>query len=468
MAANLTRLSWRCGRIKVAHFGAKHLSKTTYRYATSALANFPQYNETWSNSCHPSKEKLNLHPQYPGYIAQFRRSLHPSRILLESVTVNCPAFAESISEGDVRWEKAAGDVVDEDETVAEIETDKTAIPIPSPSKGVIEEILVEDGTTVTPGTPLFKINTEGGGNVSEAKPVADLPTPDPTPPPQDTPATGVDVPASLPPAPAIPSQPISATPTASVPITPVSSQPSATSSVVGIRTESRVKMNRMRQRISQRLKDSQNTAAMLTTFNEIDMTNIKALRIKYKDDFLKKHGVKLSFMSAFIKASSYALQDQPVVNAVIDDATKEIIYRDFVDISIAVATPRGLVVPVLRNCETMNYKKIEIEMNELAAKARNNELAVEDMDGGTFTISNGGVFGSMFGTPIINPPQSAILGMHAIFDRPVAVEGKIEIRPMMYVALTYDHRLVDGREAVTFLRKIKQTVEDPQVLLLDL
>lgn len=227
-------------------------------------------------------------------------------------------------------------------------------------------------------------------------------------------------------------------------------------------------MNRMRLRIAQRLKEAQNTCAMLTTFNEVDMSNISEMRKTYKDAFLKKHNIKLGFMSAFVKAAAYALSDQPAVNAVIDDTTKEIVYRDYVDISVAVATPKGLVVPVIRNVEGMNFADIEKTINLLGEKARKNELAVEDMDGGTFTISNGGVFGSMFGTPIINPPQSAILGMHGIFDRPVAIGGKVEIRPMMYVALTYDHRLIDGREAVTFLRKIKSVVEDPRVLLLDM
>jgi len=208
------------------------------------------------------------------------------------------------------------------------------------------------------------------------------------------------------------------------------------------------------------------TCAMLTTFNEIDMSNIMEMSNKYKDTFAKKHSLKLGFMSAFVKATAFALQDQPVVNAVIDEA--EIVYRDYIDISVAVSTPKGLVVPVLRNVEGMNYADIEKTINALGEKARDGKLAIEEMDGGTFTISNGGVFGSMFVTPIINPPQSAILGMHAIFERPVNVGGKVEIRPMMYVALTYDHRLVDGREAVTFLRKIKSAVEDPRVLLLDL
>ncbi|KAJ8926061.1 hypothetical protein NQ315_009916 [Exocentrus adspersus] len=222
-------------------------------------------------------------------------------------------------------------------------------------------------------------------------------------------------------------------------------------------------MNRMRLKIAQRLKEAQNTNAMLTTFNEIDMTNIMEFRKQNQEAFQKKFGLKLSFMSPFLKASAYALQDQPVVNAVIDG--NEIVYRDYVDISVAVATPKGLVVPVIRNVERMNFAEIEQAMAVLADKARKGQIAVEDMDGGTFTISNGGVFGSLMGTPIINPPQSAILGMHGTFERPIALKGQVVIRPMMYVALTYDHRLIDGREAVLFLRKIKQAVEDPRTIL---
>ncbi|KAH7706223.1 dihydrolipoamide S-succinyltransferase [Aphelenchoides avenae] len=236
--------------------------------------------------------------------------------------------------------------------------------------------------------------------------------------------------------------------------------------ITGDRTETRVKMNRMRQRIAQRLKDAQNVNAMLTTFNEIDMSNLMQLRKKYQEAFTKKHGVKLGLMSPFVRAAAIALQDQTVVNAVIEE--QEIIYRQFVDISVAVATPKGLVVPVIRNVESMNYADIEKTLADLGAKIRPLGNTRTDMEGGTFTISNGGVFGSMFGTPIINPPQSAILGMHGIFDRPVAIGGKVEVRPMMYVALTYDHRLIDGREAVLFLRKIKQCVEDPVTILLDL
>ncbi|XP_010144081.1 PREDICTED: dihydrolipoyllysine-residue succinyltransferase component of 2-oxoglutarate dehydrogenase complex, mitochondrial, partial [Buceros rhinoceros silvestris] len=389
------------------------------------------------------------------------------------VTVNTPAFAESVTEGDVRWEKAVGDTVAEDEVVCEIETDKTSVQVPAPAAGVIEALLVPDGGKVEGGTPLFRLRKTGAAP-TKAKPTA-APPPPAAPEPvaaaaSPPPPAAAPVPTTMPQVPPVSAQPIDSKPVSAV-------KPAAASAAAppgepvpskGARSEHRVKMNRMRQRIAQRLKEAQNTCAMLTTFNEIDMSNIREMRSVHKDPFLKKHNLKLGFMSAFVKAAAFALQDQPIVNAVIDDTTKEIVYRDYVDISVAVATPRGLVVPVVRNVENMNFADIERAIYDLGEKARKNELAIEDMDGGTFTISNGGVFGSLFGTPIINPPQSAILGMHAIFDRPVAVGGKIEVRPMMYVALTYDHRLIDGREAVTFLRKIKAAVEDPRVLLLDL
>ncbi|KAM9292090.1 dihydrolipoyllysine-residue succinyltransferase component of 2-oxoglutarate dehydrogenase complex, mitochondrial isoform 2-T2 [Morus bassanus] len=400
------------------------------------------------------------------------------------VTVNTPAFAESVTEGDVRWEKAVGDTVAEDEVVCEIETDKTSVQVPAPAAGVIEALLVPDGGKVEGGTPLFKLRKTGAAP-AKAKPAAAPPppaAPEPVaaaaPPPAAPepvaaaapPTAAAPIPTTMPPVPPVSTQPIDSKPVSAVKpaAAPAAAPPGEAAPSKGARSERRVKMNRMRQRIAQRLKEAQNTCAMLTTFNEIDMSNIREMRAVHKDPFLKKHNLKLGFMSAFVKAAAFALQDQPVVNAVIDDTTKEIVYRDYVDISVAVATPRGLVVPVVRNVENMNFADIERAIYELGEKARKNELAIEDMDGGTFTISNGGVFGSLFGTPIINPPQSAILGMHAIFDRPVAVGGKIEVRPMMYVALTYDHRLIDGREAVTFLRKIKAAVEDPRVLLLDL
>lgn len=382
----------------------------------------------------------------------------------EIKTVKCPPFAESITEGDVRWEVQVGDSVAEDQVVAEIETDKTTVPVPSPTAGVILELLIPDGERVEAGSDLFKLQV-GGGAAPAPKAAAPAPEAPASPAPAPAaaaPAPKAAIPTTPPPVPPVPSKPISVTPASAV--TPVKAADPAV--IGGSRAESRVKMNRMRLRIASRLKDAQNTCAMLTTFNEIDMSNIIELRNTYKDQFQKKHGIKLGFMSAFLKASAYALQDQPVVNGVIDG--NEIVYRDFIDISVAVASPKGLVVPVIRNVEKMNYVDIERTLVELGEKAKKGDLAIEDMDGGTFTVSNGGVFGSLMGTPIINPPQSAILGMHATFQRPVAVGGKVEIRPMMYVALTYDHRLIDGKEAVTFLKKIKSAVEDPRVIFLDI
>ncbi|XP_781522.4 dihydrolipoyllysine-residue succinyltransferase component of 2-oxoglutarate dehydrogenase complex, mitochondrial [Strongylocentrotus purpuratus] len=390
--------------------------------------------------------------------------------------VETPPFAESVSEGDVRWDKGVGDFVEEDEVVGEIETDKTSIPVPAPCRGVILEFLIPDGEKVVPGQQLLKIQVSAGDAPKKAAPDAAAAPPPTPPPPAAAPAappagaSAGPIPSTPPPAPSIPTGPMTSKPASSVPIQPAAAAQQAMSAEMpagyGVRSEQRVKMSRMRQRIAQRLKEAQNTTAMLTTFNEIDMSNIIAVRNKHKDAFIKKHGVKLGFMSAFVKASSYALKEMPVVNAVIDE--NEIVYRDYVDISVAVATPKGLVVPVLRNSDGMSFADVEKGLNELGEKARSGTLAVEDMDGGTFTISNGGVFGSMFGTPIINPPQSAILGMHASFDRPVAINGKVEIRPMMYIALTYDHRLIDGREAVLFLRKIKAGVEDPSIYLLEM
>merc|ERR1711928_279796 len=320
-------------------------------------------------------------------------------ILGEAKVVSVPPFADSISEGDVRLDKAVGDEVKEDEEVCQIETDKTSIPVKAPFAGVISEIFVEDGATVQAGTKLFTPTP-----VAAPAPAAPAPAIPVTPPPR--PSAPAAPKASIPAAsiqPKVASLPTSqAVPLARVP------PPDYSKEITGTRTEQRVKMNRMRLRIAQRLKEAQNTKAMLTTFNEIDMSNLMELRKTYGEQFFKAHGIKLGFMSAFVKASAYALSSQPVVNAVIDG--NEIVYRDYVDISVAVATPKGLVVPVLRNTETMNYADIEKGIAALGEKAKNNQLAVEDMDGGTFTISNGGVFGSLFGTPIINPPQSAILG----------------------------------------------------------
>ncbi|XP_050296146.1 dihydrolipoyllysine-residue succinyltransferase component of 2-oxoglutarate dehydrogenase complex, mitochondrial [Anthonomus grandis grandis] len=395
--------------------------------------------------------------------------------------VKCPPFPESVTEGDIRIEKKVGDAVAADEVIAEIETDKTSMPVHCPVHGVIEEILVKDGDTVKAGQPLFKVRVTGEAPPKKSDaPAAEKPaaTAAPPPPPPPKPAAAASAPPPPPVAapPAAPPPPKPAAPMSQIPVAAIRHAQSIeatatvklppsdpTKEITGTRTEQRVKMNRMRLKIAQRLKEAQNTNAMLTTFNEIDMTNIMEFRKAHQEAFLKKYGIKLGFMSCFLKASAYALQDQPVVNAVIDGG--EIVYRDYVDISVAVATPKGLVVPVIRNVESMNFAEIELAMAAMGEKARKGQIAVEDMDGGTFTVSNGGVFGSLMGTPIINPPQSAILGMHGTFDRPVAIKGQVVVRPMMYVALTYDHRLIDGREAVLFLRKIKSAVEDPRVVL---
>jgi 2-oxoglutarate dehydrogenase E2 component (dihydrolipoamide succinyltransferase) len=385
--------------------------------------------------------------------------LSASSVRYKSVEVKTPPFAESITEGDVKWEKSVGDSVVVDEQIAEVETDKTSLPVNAPVSGVIEAIIVPDGEKVTAGSLLCKIDTEGSLPLSKDSHSNQLSQVE-----KDS-----DVLPTEPPTASIPEHPPTPQP---MPEKPLAVAPSIEPSVilprneVQDRAEHRVKISRMRQRIAERLKEAQNTNAMLTTFNEVDMSILVEVRKTFKDEFFKKHNVKLGYMSAFVKAASFALKDQPVVNAVIEGS--EIVYRDFVDISVAVATPKGLVVPVIRNVENMNYADIEREIHSLGIKAKEGSLAIEDMYGGTFTISNGGVFGSLYGTPIINPPQSAILGMHAIKDRPVAVNNKVEIRPMMYVALTYDHRLIDGREAVLFLRKIKSAVENPVVLLLDL
>ncbi|XP_031341245.1 dihydrolipoyllysine-residue succinyltransferase component of 2-oxoglutarate dehydrogenase complex, mitochondrial-like isoform X2 [Photinus pyralis] len=391
----------------------------------------------------------------------------------EIVTVGAPDFPDSVSEGDIRWQKKVGDSVSTDEVIAEIETDKTALPVMSPGNGTIAEVLVQDGSTVKAKTPLAKIDLSGAGGGAKPAPAAKAPTPPaaapppkpaatPPPPPPQAPPSAPPKPATAPPKPAAP---VSAIPVGPAPTILKVPPKDPTKEIAGTRTEHRVKMNRMRQKIAQRLKEAQNVNAMLTTFNEIDMTSIMEFRKANMDAFQKKYGIKLGFMSAFLKASAYALQDQPVVNAVIDAKGQEIIYRDYVDISVAVATPKGLVVPVLRNVESMNYAEIELALNALGEKARKGAITVEDMDGGTFTISNGGVFGSLMGTPIINPPQSSILGMHGTFERPIALKGQVVIRPMMYIALTYDHRLIDGREAVFFLRKIKAAVEDPRIIV---
>lgn len=367
---------------------------------------------------------------------------------VEEIVVPVPVMGESITTGVLAtWLVKEGQAVAADQVLASLETDKVNVEVRAPQAGVIKKLLAKEGEEVTVANPLFVIAAGAGAPAAAAAPA---------------PVAAAAAPAAPKAAPA----PCAAAPAkkeekkAAAPAAPVVA--------AGERSETRVKMTRMRQRIAARLKESQNTAAMLTTFQEVDMTNLINMRNLYKDDFEKNHGVKLGFMSAFVKATTAALQEIPAVNAVIDDATNDIVFRNYVDISVAVASPTGLVVPVLRNCEKMGFADVEKTIAMYGKKAKDGNMALEDMAGGTFTISNGGVFGSLFGTPIINPPQSAILGMHATKMRPVVVNGKIEARPMMYLALTYDHRLIDGREAVTFLKSIANKIEDPSRLLLSL
>ncbi|CAH2045883.1 unnamed protein product, partial [Iphiclides podalirius] len=404
-----------------------------------------------------------------------RRAIHSAKSLNAKEVVKAPTFPDSVSTGDVKFIKKEGDAVAMDEEVLQIETDKTALPVMSPGHGTITKMLVKDGEAVKSQQPLFEVDVTGVAPAAAPKPAA-------------APAAAT-APAAPAPAPAAAAAPAPAAATAAAPagaasgpraasatttVTKVVKGPAGptlaaqkaadpTKTISGTRSEFPVPMNKMRKRIAERLKEAQNTTAMLTTFNECDMSRLMAFRKANLEPFMKKYGVKLSFMSPFLKAAANALEDQPVVNAVITD--DKIVYRDYVDISVAVATPKGLVVPVLRNVESMDYPRIELAMNLLAAKAREGKLTPSDMQGGTFTISNGGVFGSLLSMPIINLPQSSILGMHAIFPRPVAINGEVKIRPMMYLALTYDHRLIDGREAVMFLRKIKSGVEDPTSIL---
>ncbi|OBZ87557.1 Dihydrolipoyllysine-residue succinyltransferase component of 2-oxoglutarate dehydrogenase complex [Choanephora cucurbitarum] len=415
----------------------------------------------------------NLHVQAPAAVYTVgHERLRQSGALKKGVFVNqfrtyadkvvkVPQMAESISEGTLKqWVKQVGDFVQQDEEVATIETDKIDVTVNSPASGTIVEVYAQEEDNVSVGADFFKLEL-GDAPKEGAAPAAKKEEPKEEPkeeaPKQEEPKK--EEPKKEEPKKEAPKKEApkkeeskSATPAAGA------------EKAYGSRNETRVKMNRMRLRIAERLKQSQDTAASLTTFNEIDMTNLMNLRSEYKDAVVKKHGVKFGFMSAFAKAAAEALVELPAINASIDG--NEIVYHDFVDMSIAVATPKGLVTPVLRNVEDMGLIDIEKNIAELGKKARDNKITIEDMAGGTFTISNGGVFGSLMGTPIINLPQTAILGMHAIKERPIAVNGKVEIRPMMYVALTYDHRLVDGREAVTFLVRIKELVEDPRRFLL--
>ncbi|MGZ3410450.1 MAG: 2-oxoglutarate dehydrogenase complex dihydrolipoyllysine-residue succinyltransferase [Xanthobacteraceae bacterium] len=412
--------------------------------------------------------------------------------------IRVPTLGESVTEATIgRWFKKAGDAIKVDEPLVELETDKVTIEVPAPSAGVLSEIVAKDGETVAVGALLGQINPNGAGAV--ATPAA-APTAAKTPmPPAASIATAA--PAAKSPATDIPPAPsvrklstesgiesstvpgsgkdgrvtkgdmLAAIERAASAPTPVA-QPAAAIQVRApspaddASREERVKMTRLRQTIARRLKDAQNTAAMLTTFNEVDMGHVMAMRNQYKDLFEKKHGVKLGFMGFFVRACVQALKEIPAVNAEVDGT--DLIYKNYYHIGVAVGTEKGLVVPVVRDCDHKSLAEIEKEIAGYGKKARDGALKIEDMQGGTFTISNGGVYGSLMSTPILNAPQSGILGMHKIQERPMAIAGKVEVRPMMYLALSYDHRIVDGREAVTFLVRVKEILEDPERLILDL
>jgi len=425
------------------------------------------------------------------------------------VEIKVPVLPESVSEGTLgAWHKKVGDPVQQDELLVELETDKVVLEIVATESGVLRSIDVEEGATVVSNQVIGSIDTEAGAAETPSAPAAPARATDAAAPASqeqvavaaaDTPNTDVPAEGSAGKAgPAArklmkqhgidPSQirgsgskgtitrqdveqhiriTADSRPSASASSTPVAAaapQPEAEGEEG--RNDRRVPMSRLRQRIAERLKEAQNTAAMLTTFNEVDLKPMMDIRARYKERFEKAHGVKLGMMSFFTKASVEALKRFPAVNASIDGS--DIVYHDYFDIGIAVSSDRGLVVPILRDVDRMSYADIEQAIRDLAGRARDGKLTLDELTGGTFSITNGGVFGSMLSTPILNPPQSAILGMHTIQQRPVAVEGEVVIRPMMYLALTYDHRIIDGREAVQFLVTIKQLLEDPARLLLDL
>ena len=411
-----------------------------------------------------------------------------------------PVMGESVTEGTMgAWSKKVGDAVKKDEILVEIETDKVALEIASPADGTLSEIVAEEGATVTPNQVVARIGGAPAGQARQQPSGAGEQTPANQPPAaqQGAPVPASAAPSATPLSPSVqrivsetgidPAQ-ISGTgkdgritkgdalaassapqkppPQTAAPQAPLAQVQVASAPRPEQPNEERVRMTRLRQTIARRLKEAQNTAAMLTTFNEVDMKAVMDLRAQYKDVFEKKHGVKLGFMSFFTRAVVAALKEVPAVNAEIDG--QDLIYKNHYDIGVAVGTDKGLVVPVVRDADKMSLAEIEKAIGALGKKARDGQLSIEDMSGGTFTISNGGVYGSLMSTPILNLPQAAILGMHNIVQRPVAVDGKVEIRPMMYLAVSYDHRIVDGKEAVTFLVAIKNAIEDPQRLLLDL
>jgi 2-oxoglutarate dehydrogenase E2 component (dihydrolipoamide succinyltransferase) len=397
-----------------------------------------------------------------------------------STEVKVPVLGESITEATLgEWLKKPGDAVAADEPIASLETDKVSVEVPSPVAGVMGPQVVKVGDTVNVGAVIASIEAGAGAAVAAPAPVAAAPVPEPAAEsaqtlspsvrrivlekgvdPSTIKGTGKDgrltkddvLSAAAAPKPA--------------PTAPVAAPANAAGAVSEDRREERVRMTRLRQTVAKRLKEAQNTAALLTTFNDVDMSAVIEARTKYKDLFEKKHGVRLGFMGFFVKAACMALRDIPNVNAQIDG--EEIVYHDYVDVSVAVSAPNGLVVPVIRDAQALSVAGIEKTIGDFGARAKAGTLTMDDMKGGTFTISNGGVFGSLMSTPIINPPQSAVLGLHRIEDRPVVRDGVVVVRPMMYLALSYDHRLIDGREAVTFLVALKNAIEDPTRLLIDL
>ncbi|HEX3862527.1 MAG TPA: 2-oxoglutarate dehydrogenase complex dihydrolipoyllysine-residue succinyltransferase [Stellaceae bacterium] len=408
--------------------------------------------------------------------------------------IKVPTLGESVTEATVsKWLKQPGETVARDEPVVELETDKVTLEVPAPEGGTIGEILVAAGSNVPVGAVLGLITNGAAVTTPHPDPLPargererigeaaeSVPSPrtrgegqgeGPAPLDRAGPATrkiaaetGVDVAAITPTGPHGRLTKGDVLAPSDRPLAPVREPPAERAPPA--EHETRVRMTRLRRRIAERLKEAQQTAAMLTTFNEIDMSGAMALRERWRDAFEKKHGVRLGFMSIFVKAAIVALKELPAVNAEIDG--DDLVYKNHYDIGVAVGTEQGLVVPVVRDADTRSFAEIEKEIAALGRKARDGKLTIADLSGGTFTISNGGVYGSLLSTPILNPPQSAILGMHKIERRPIAIGDKIEIRPMMYVALTYDHRVIDGREAVTFLVRIKECVEDPSRLLFDI
>ena len=408
-----------------------------------------------------------------------------------AIEIRVPTLGESISEATVgKWFKKAGEPVRADEPLVELETDKVTLEVNAPGAGVLSEITAETGQTVAIGALLGQLSG-GAAALAAASPAAGAPkaaaAPAAMPPAPsaakiaaenkidlagvagsgkrgqvlkgDVLAAAAAAAAAPAPAPVIAPAPVPSPAPVSVPT------PRATTSDDSAREE-RVRMTKLRQTIARRLKDAQNTAAMLTTFNEVDMTEVMAMRARYKDAFEKKHGAKLGFMGFFVKACVQALKEVPAVNAEIDGA--DLVYKNYYHLGIAVGTDKGLIVPVVRDCDKLSVAEIERAIADLGKRARDGQLKLEELQGGTFTITNGGIYGSLMSTPILNAPQSGILGMHKIQERPVVVAGKIEIRPMMYLALSYDHRVVDGKEAVTFLVRVKEALEDPARLVLDL